>query len=133
MSLRGTRSFTLASRLDALGSVRADARAVALEHGFDAQAAEDFALCVHEAVSNAIVHGNREDPSLLVEVRIEPEGAALRATVSNSGPGFDPAATLAPARDHEQPRGRGMRIIRSLTDEYAWLDGGRKLTFLKRP
>ncbi|MBI2300584.1 MAG: ATP-binding protein [Armatimonadetes bacterium] len=125
--------LAIASRLDALGGVRAQAKALALDHGFDPQAAEDFALCVHEAVSNAIVHGNREDEQQAVEVCIEPDDGGLRATVRNGGPGFDVAAAMAGGTEvGDRPRGRGMQIIRTLSDESEWTDRGRRLSFLKR-
>lgn len=126
--------LSVASRLDALGGVRAQAKALALNHGFDPQAAEDFALCVHEAVSNAIVHGNREDAGQAVDVCIAPADGGLRVTVRNGGPGFDVAAAMAGVTEvGDRPRGRGMQIIRTLSDESEWTDLGRRLSFLKRP
>jgi stage II sporulation protein AB (anti-sigma F factor) len=134
MSLGAARSFAIPSRLDALSGLRAQVQALAQEHGFPPQAEEDLALCVHEAVSNAIVHGHATDQAAAVQVRIEPVGPALRVIVRDCGPGFDVEQALRSLDDPtEEPRGRGLRIIRSLADEVDWHDGGREVVLLKLP
>ncbi len=126
--------FQVPSRLDALGPLRAQVHDYAVRQGFDPDAAEDLVLCVHEALSNAIVHGHREDASLAVYLALDPAEGGLRVTVRDQGAGFDVAGTLHSLDEAgDQPRGRGMVIIRSLCDEYAWRDSGRELTFLIRP
>ena len=133
MSGRACLRLTVASRLEQLGGVRSSAREFAVEHGFPPALADDLALCVHEAVSNAIVHGNQEDEQLQVEVSLTSHGGALRVTVRNEGPGFDSEAVMQALRDDgEQPRGRGMRIIASLSNDVTWSDHGRELTFVAR-
>ncbi|MBI5835568.1 MAG: ATP-binding protein [Armatimonadetes bacterium] len=128
------RHYELPSRLDTLGALRAEVRALALEHGFSLQAADDFELCIHEAVSNAMVHGHGLDATRLVHVAVEAERQALRATVSDSGPGFDVVATLKDLSSAgEEPRGRGLRIISTLSDSPQWVDQGRRLIFTKQP
>lgn len=123
--------WSIPCRVDALGPLRIQARQVAEEHGFETDPADDFALCVHEAVSNAIVHGHGENSDLPVDVEIEPLPDGLKVTVRNQGPQFDVDAVLG-RQPGDGPRGRGMNIIRSLTDEAVWADGGRLLTFVKR-
>ncbi len=126
-------TFRVPSRLDALGSVRAQVLELALAGGLSPEAAEDLVLCVHEAASNAIVHGHREDESLLVEIAVEAVPGGLQVEVSNQGPGFDVAATLdSLAAADDQPRGRGLRIIETLADEHRWSNHGRQVTLLKR-
>jgi len=128
------RQFELPSRLDTLGALRCEVRALALEHGFSPQAADDFELCIHEAVSNAMVHGHGLDADRLVRVVIEPDDRALRATVTDTGPGFDVVSTLADLESAgEEPRGRGLRIIATLSADRQWCDSGRQLTFTKQP
>lgn len=123
--------WCIASRLDALSALRAEVRGVALACGFGESAADDLALCVHEAASNAIVHGNLGDESRDARVTILAHDDALEVSVRNDGPGFD-AASLSDSDVGEEPRGRGMRIISTLTDSFAWRDGGRELVFVKR-
>lgn len=129
------RTWQVPSRLTALGPIRAEMLALARDHGFDEPGADDFALLVHEALSNAIVHGNGDGADRPVLLRVDTDGDALHVTVRDEGDGFDVAAVLRPAlidADNGQPRGRGTRIIRSLADEYAWRDGGREVWLMKR-
>ena len=75
--------LSVPSRLDALGPIRGRVLDYVGQLGFAEQAAEDLVLCVHEAVSNAIVHGNREAEELPVDVLIEALDGGVR-------PGFAP-------------------------------------------
>lgn len=125
------RHWSIPSRIDRLAELRSNASQLALEHGFSAEAAEEFALCLHEAVSNAIEHGHGTNPELPVAIEIETLPDGLRVTVSNQGPPFDVEAMLRrQAGDGEW--GRGLQIITSLTDQADWTDGGRRLCFVKR-
>lgn len=133
MTAGGGDVFSLPSRLDALVGLRAEVERRARAMQFSDDEVADIVLCVHEAVSNAIVHGNGEVEALPVEVSLERLADGLRVTVRNRGPGFDAAGvmreTAAPA---EGPRGRGLRIIERLSDEHSWSDDGRQLTFVRR-
>ena len=106
-------------------------------------------LAVHEAVANAIIHGNlenkgfsRSDPesfepyALGVERKIRDSayslrrleisanlvGSRLRVAVSNEGPGFDPS--LIPEKEIT----RGLPLIRKLASSVEFSDRGRTLT-----
>ncbi|MGK7371148.1 MAG: ATP-binding protein, partial [Candidatus Halalkalibacterium sp. M3_1C_030] len=55
---------------------------------------EDYArimLTLSEAVTNAIVHGNKENPEKQVKVRSELSDGELAITVKDEGAGFDPS------------------------------------------
>lgn len=130
MTAPACRRITIPSRLDRLGALRGEVHRFARDHGFAPLAAEDLGLCVHEAASNAMVHGNRDDESLGVEVTLTVEADGIRVAVTNGGPGFD-AATLPPYTDERSdPRGRGMRIIHALAHDVSWSDAGRTIAFL---
>ena len=71
-----------------------------------------------EALTNAIVYGNSEDPSKIVRVRVELLRDTVRVHVADDGEGFDPQALPDPTR-HEHLRrdaGRGLFVIRHLVD-----------------
>ncbi|HAZ62260.1 MAG TPA: ATP-binding protein [Armatimonadetes bacterium] len=128
------RRYEIPSRLLELAPLRASVRTLASEHGFGRQALDDLELCVHEAVSNAMVHGHGLDPVLKVVVIFEAVGEGLRVTVRDQGPGFDPATVARPAAPPgEEARGRGLQIISRLCTSQEWLDGGRTLVFVKAP
>ncbi|MEO5800809.1 MAG: ATP-binding protein [Gemmatimonadales bacterium] len=91
----------------------------------------EFRLCtmVAEAVANAMVNGNRNDPARRVTVDIEFEHDRIIIAVSDEGEGFDPAAVPDPTHDAvlDSTRGRGLFMIRSLADHVAFNDRGNTI------
>lgn len=75
-------------------------------------------VALTEAVNNAIVHGNRRDPSRLVRVLCDVTPGALHFRVLDQGSGFDPAAVRNPLTDENLLRenGRGIFLMRTLMD-----------------
>jgi len=60
-----------------------------VDAGWDEEVAIDLMLGVHEAVINAMKHGNENDPAkkVTVDLKITPE--ALTVTISDEGQGYD--------------------------------------------
>ncbi|NWG75249.1 MAG: ATP-binding protein [Rubrivivax sp.] len=131
MSADAEKRILLPSRLDRLGALRQEVYAFAEAHGLAPLAAEDLGLCVHEAASNAMVHGNGDDETQLVEVVLIAEVEGIRVTVTNGGPGFDHESLPGGLVPGDRPRGRGLRIIHRLAQDVTWSDQGRSLSFLK--
>lgn len=75
------------------------------------------ALC--EAIANAILYGNEQDPAKSVRVHVTVTDAALTVEVADEGRGFDPGAFAAIALpdDLEATGGRGLFLIRQLVDD----------------
>lgn len=71
-----------------------------------------------EALANAIVYGNEEDPGKFVHVRMEVSHNVVRIHVVDDGNGFDPQALPDPTHDDQLQRdtGRGLFVIRHLVD-----------------
>jgi len=71
-----------------------------------------------EALANAIVYGNGEDPGKIVRIRVELWPDAVRLTIADDGDGFDHADIRDPTgADHVQrDTGRGLFVIRHLVD-----------------
>ena len=71
-----------------------------------------------EALANAIVYGNREDPRKVVKVRVELLLDVVRIHVVDDGQGFDPHALPDPTHDDllQRDTGRGLFVIRHLVD-----------------
>jgi serine/threonine-protein kinase RsbW len=82
---------------------------------------------LHEALANAIVHGNQEDPRKLVSVvcRCTTDGEVC-LTVQDEGQGFDTAAVQDPtARENRLlQHGRGIYLMRASMDEVCFEQGG---------
>ncbi len=80
----------------------------------------DIETALYEALANAIVHGNQEDPRKLVCVscRCTTDGE-VSLIVQDEGQGFDTAAVLDPTTPENclLPRGRGIYLMKTLMDE----------------
>jgi len=87
-----------------------------------------------EALANAILYGNGQDPEKLVRVRVEVDREAVRIHVSDQGGGFDPAAVPDPTRPErlEREDGRGLFVLRHLVDHVAFNDRGNAVCLTLR-
>ena len=79
-----------------------------------------------EAVTNAITHGNRCDPTKYVFVNSEFVDNFLLLSVKDEGLGFNPDALDDPTKPENILKfsGRGVYLIRELTDKLEFLEGG---------
>jgi len=86
-------------------------------------------VAITEAVSNAILHGNKQDPSKKVHLLIEriAELPQLRVVVEDEGEGFDPASIPDPTTAERllSESGRGIFLMRAFADEVTYQKGGR--------
>lgn len=76
-------------------------------------------VALAEALSNAILRGNREDPDKKVFVRATVDSEQLIVEVADQGPGFDieECAVDPTTPDHiEREYGRGLFLMRQLMD-----------------
>lgn len=87
-----------------------------------------------EALTNAILRGNQEDQAKWVDVRAELRADAIQVSVSDEGPGFDPAAVPEPTRPErlELPGGRGLYLIRQLVDAVHFNEQGNSICMTLR-
>ncbi len=91
-------------------------------------------LTLEEAMTNAVKHGNRNDPGKRVIIRycITPEKAYI--CVRDEGEGFDPEKVPDPTTPERLPlpNGRGIMLMRAYMDELHYRDQGREVVFVKR-
>jgi anti-sigma regulatory factor (Ser/Thr protein kinase) len=126
---------------------------------FDEPIANRVAMALHEAVLNAMHHGNLELDSGLrqgderdyrrlaalrrdmapylgrrvyVDARLDAEAA--RVVVRDEGPGFDPTLLPDPTKPPclEQASGRGLLLIRAYMDEVTFNATGTQITLIKK-
>ena len=94
-------------------------------------------VALTEALSNAILYGNAEDPSKRVRVRAQVDSAVLIVEVTDEGPGFDPSTLPDPLAPENllKSSGRGIFLIRSFMDELVLQrapEGGMEVRMVKR-
>ncbi len=90
-------------------------------------------LLLSEAVTNAIIHGNKQIPNKKVEVFIEITPQAITSTVSDEGDGFKPEEVTHDPLDDENllnVGGRGIFLLQELSDQIDFLDHGTTVRFV---
>ncbi|MBD3347762.1 MAG: hypothetical protein GF400_01030 [Candidatus Eisenbacteria bacterium] len=119
--------LVLPSVLSELEKVDGLALECAKEAGLPEQEAMMVAIAVIEAVTNAIVHGNRFSPDRSVVVEYGCEPGCVRFTVHDEGEGFDLSCVWDPTSPDRQMEcsGRGIYIMREVMDsvEFDMTDG----------
>lgn len=86
-----------------------------------------------EAANNAIIHGNKKNPELDVEISFKKDNNQVFLFVSDKGNGFDYTTIPDPTSPEnlEKIHGRGVFLMEHLSDELEFLKNGAevKLTF----
>lgn len=95
----------------------------------------DIETALHEALANAVVHGNGENPSkrVYVECRCYTDGE-LSIAVRDEGPGFDTSAVPDPTTPESRlfEHGRGIYLMKTLMDEVWFEDNGAVVRMRKQ-
>jgi len=117
-----TTEITLASRIESIAEAATVASQVASRLRLNEEAAFGLDLAVREAVTNAVLHGNRQDASQPVELAFTDDGTELVVTVRDRGEGFNPEAVPDPtdAQNLLKASGRGILFIRTFMDTVEW-------------
>jgi len=84
-------------------------------------------IALTEAVNNAIYHGNKQDPEKQVTLKFEADPNRFRFIVEDEGPGFDFENVPDPTSPEniEKPNGRGVFLMKHLSDKIEFADEGR--------
>ena len=89
-------------------------------------------VSVTEAVNNAIVHGNKEDKNKKVRLALKQNKKSVRFIVEDEGMGFEHNTLPDPTnpKNLEKVKGRGIFLIKSLSDKTTFKQGGRVVEML---
>jgi serine/threonine-protein kinase RsbW len=95
----------------------------------------DIELALREALDNAVVHGNQENPETKVHIRFRCHpGNEISIVVTDQGKGFDfekfvhDGSTSNPASEH----GRGIQLMKAYMDDVHFERGGSQVHMRKR-
>jgi len=128
--------LTIPSDPEELPRVDEIAEKVAIEMKFPKDLRDDIAIAVTEAVNNAIIHGNHEDPDKKVHITFTSQPDGLKVRVIDEGDGFDPDKMPDPTSPENilLEQGRGVFIIKHLMDytEFKKVRGGMQITMVKK-
>jgi serine/threonine-protein kinase RsbW len=103
--------------------------------GFTRAVEEELETVIHEALANAMIHGNQEnqDKQVHVTCRCRMDGKVL-ISVRDEGEDFDSRAVPDPTEDERLllTHGRGLHLIRALMDEVSFEENGTVVRMRKR-
>lgn len=90
----------------------------------------NFRVSLVEALSNAMIYGNGEDPSKHVHVEVFLQQGTVTARVTDEGSGFDPRGVADPTIPMNlwRDKGRGLFLMRELMDEVQFNARGNSVT-----
>jgi serine/threonine-protein kinase RsbW len=88
-------------------------------------------VCATEAINNSINHGNKGDENKSVDVIVEYNDKQLSFDIKDEGKGFDFESIPDPTvpENIEKLNGRGVFLIKNLSDEMEFLENGTKIKF----
>lgn len=86
-------------------------------------------IALTEAVNNAILHGNAQDPTKDVQISYETSPHMLYFNVRDQGNGFNPQDIPDPTDPDnlEKPNGRGVFLMQRLADSCEFLNSGSEV------
>lgn len=117
-----TTELVLPSRLEAINEAAEAAADFVRRSGLSEDAAYGVDMAVREAVTNAVLHGNRSDETKAVEVSFRRSPAEIEITVRDQGKGFDPESVPDPTDPQNLMKtgGRGLLFMRTFMDGLEW-------------
>lgn len=132
-----TTELRLPSRIEAVEEAATAAAGVMSRSGIDENAAFGIDMAVREAVTNAVLHGNKQDETKFVDITLSSTPAGFEIKVHDQGLGFNPDAIPDPTKQENllKSSGRGIFFMRNFMDEVDWIirpEGGTTVRMFKR-
>ena len=102
--------------------------------GYDRRAVFGLTLSLEEVLTNAVRHGNKQDPDkqVVVEAWIDDQTAVI--AVEDEGEGFVPEEVPDCTSEENllRPHGRGVMLINAYMTAVRYSDKGNRVTLVKR-
>jgi serine/threonine-protein kinase RsbW len=132
-----TIELTLPSRIEVVNEAAAAVARMLSRLGVGEEAAFGIDMAVREAVTNAVLHGNKQDEGKFVNVTLKSSPDGLEISVRDQGTGFNPVAVPDPtaAENILKTSGRGIFFMHNFMDEVDWSihsEGGTTVRMTKR-
>lgn len=132
-----TTDLKFPSRIEAVAEAAAAVSDFMKSLGLSEDVAFGVDMAVREAITNAVVHGNKLDAAKVVELRLRNTPEAFEITVHDQGTGFNPNDVPDPTKEENilKTSGRGIFFMRNFMDEVDWsvgANGGTNVRMIKR-
>lgn len=100
---------------------------------FDNETADSVNVAVIEAATNAIKHGNQNNPHKNVEFQFCLASDKLTVSVKDEGRGFKPDAIPNPLSPEGilKPSGKGLLLMKAFMNEVEYCESGTKVKMVK--
>lgn len=123
----------LPSDLDAGHAVIEELMAALDSCGWEGRDVFHIQMAIEEAVVNSIEHGNKRNPEKEVHVVFKVTRERTELEVTDQGDGFDHHNVADPTEEDrvDQPRGRGVMLIRELMSEARYNEKGNSVWMVK--
>ena len=130
-SLRKT--LLIKSSKSAVAALCKQLLAEASDNGFEKDAIFAIHLTLEEALTNAVTHGNAQDPSKDIKVEYLIAAAKFDITITDQGTGFTPENTPDPTTEENRakPNGRGLLLMRTYMDIVEYNEDGNSVHMVK--
>lgn len=131
MSFSDSKNLVLNSKFEELNKLDPFVQELKEWANFDEEDSNRIMLTLSEAVNNAIMHGNKEDPDkeVQIETKLNRNNQVLKITVEDEGEGFNPDEIPDPLKEENllNEGGRGIYLIKQYADDTQFLNSGRKI------
>jgi serine/threonine-protein kinase RsbW len=105
-----------------------------LSERFDVKDSFHLQVALAEALTNAVVHGNKRDPAKKVRMRSRVEKGCLHIEISDEGSGFNAEKVVSPVASQNlmQEGGRGIFLMRCFCDHVFYEEPGNTVHMIKQ-
>jgi serine/threonine-protein kinase RsbW len=120
------KEISISSKIESISIVENLVDEISIDLGLVADIYGNILIAVIEAVTNAIVHGNKNDGNKFVKILFQNTDKQLIVKVEDQGNGFQFDDIPDPTKPDnvEKPDGRGVFLMRHLADEIVFDRGG---------
>ena len=125
------------SRFEAINDAALAIGRVVSRSGISEEAAFGIDMAVREAITNAVLHGNKLDETKFVRISLKSSPESFEISVHDQGSGFNPEDVPDPTTEENlfKVSGRGIFFMRNFMDEVDWStppEGGTTVRMIKR-
>lgn len=132
-----TTELRFPSRIEAVSEAAAAVSDFLNRLGIDEGIAFGVDMAVREAVTNAVLHGNKLNEAKVVDLKLRNSPEAFEIIVHDQGQGFNPSDVPDPTKEENilKTSGRGIFFMRNFMDAVEWSadpKGGTTVRMMKK-
>ena len=132
-----TTELRFPSRIEAVSEAAAAVSEFLGRLGIDEGIAFGVDMAVREAVTNAVLHGNKLNEAKVVDLKLRNSSEAFEIIVHDQGQGFNPGDVPDPTKEENilKTSGRGIFFMRNFMDTVEWSadpTGGTTVRMMKK-